>query len=103
MLAGALWVRNVSSNKDESLPSPMWKGADINDPSQGGWLLSLTNVAKLLPAAGWLATYWQFARSAFVRGSPSCRIHSLLYPLIASLLPWPLFYGSFAKQQSGSV
>lgn len=59
MLAGALWVRNVSSNKDESLPSPMWKGADINDPSQGGWLLSLTNVAKLLPAAGWLATYWQ--------------------------------------------
>lgn len=55
MLAGARWVRNVSSNKDESLSSPMWKGVAINDLSRGSWLFSLTNVVKLLPAADWLA------------------------------------------------
>ena len=59
VLVGALWLRNVSSNKDESLPSPTRKGADISDLSWGGCLLSLTNGAGLLPAAGWLAICWQ--------------------------------------------
>lgn len=45
--------------KDESLPSPKWKGSEIIDLPPDGWLFSLSNFAILLPAAGRLAIFWQ--------------------------------------------
>lgn len=59
MFTEALWTRNVSSSKDESLPSPMWKRGDINNLSPGSRLLSLINVTILLPIAAWLSICWQ--------------------------------------------
>lgn len=50
-----------SSNKDESLPSPKWKGAGVSDLPLGGWPFSLTyvvNCSLQFPAELFLSSCW---------------------------------------------